>query len=180
MVYLYVCIWLHLAVSVRVTLSQMSTKNRPLGDCAPITSGDLGSSAELATGGLVSQNLDGAFQARVRILKFTVLCQVSGLRRQTVGSVSVLVRYQCRSGVCGSSTTETRTEQFDFECTEEGVYDVDSSRKESPISNFQTPLSDRCGACVDPQVSASPNVNPVTHCAGIANSYSNIRKGGSL
>lgn len=128
---------------------------------------------------------------QVQVLRFHVVCDSSGLLRNTSSSVSVVVNFLCRGPTCrGGGPNETivnSTEQFQFNCVtvivggvsvegeilggreafafERGRF-LGSFRRVEPVASFSTAREDRCGLCVDPAVDIGRAADNETHCMG--------------
>ena len=153
--------------------------------CPLITTSDLGSITELSTDGLVSLGLAPPGQTVVNIealiLNYTIVCDASGIRKDTSSYVSVVVQLQCNFpggtgalAVCDGSTILTR--QYQFQCIDRSgqlvwAASVSGSpmfvQTENPTATLDTPLADRCRRCIDDQQEATNNnINDTTHCDG--------------
>ena len=120
----------------------------------------------------------------VRIISFWEVCEVPGLRRDTISSISMMIRYKCIGAVsigC-TSTSRNRREQFSFDCvirnngmgpasfyppTSIGVVRTLQPYNGQPWP--QGPQEDSCGLCLNPTLSHVPGIfvgaDPVTFCA---------------
>ena len=96
------------------------------GSCPSITVNDLGSSTAFSSNGLVSlaARPDSGVTGDgipIRIMNYHIVCEASGMSRNTSSFVSVLVQYQCISSggtgtlaVCDGTIMVTR--QYQFSC----------------------------------------------------------------
>ena len=121
-------------------------------ECAPLTVQDLGSTTEFSRDGLIARSIifDAAIvRIPIRILNYKILCEATGILRNTASSVSVLVEFQCEGlGASRSCDRRTRiTRQFQFGCSRSrNVFDFESSDPVniSPIATFDTELDTSC------------------------------------
>ena len=134
--------------------------------------------AALSTEGLLSEALlDGDTPSgtgpRVGIFDTQIVCTAAGRMRGTIGSISVVVSFAA-VGVPGAPQPGdllNLTEQFQFDCTADDVFDdniVDGDIRSSSGASLGTVRDDRCGQCVDPNSVSSPldQADPDTHCLG--------------
>ena len=128
--------------------------------------------AALSTDGLLSEAIAPGSSPRVGIIDTQIVCTAAGLMRDTIGSVSVVVRFLA-DGVPGVPTGVllNLTEQFQFDCTANHVFDdntVDGETRSSSGASLDTVRDDQCGQCVDPNSVSSPldQADPDTHCLG--------------
>ena len=133
--------------------------------------------AALSSTGLVSESLvtgdtPSGTGPRVGILDTQIVCTAAGRMRGTIGSVSVVVSFLADGvpGVPGGTLLNT-TEQFQFDCTADNVFDdniVDGDIRSSSGASLDTVRDDQCGQCVDPNSVSSPldQADPNTHCLG--------------
>ena len=143
--------------------------------CSPINIDDLGNATDFSTDGLISSAVPPAGETAnsvpVRILDYRIVCDASGINRNTSSSVSVLVRFQCifNSGTgsladCDGTTMLTR--QYQFRCGPQNLW-VDALndlfvQTLIPNATFTTPLDNQCRRCVDDLQPS--NSDPTTHC----------------
>ena len=130
-------------------------------------------------GGLITRALtsfdpgpdEGPF---IGILRSQVVCTAAGTEQGKIGSVSVVVNYLCsEQPFCQG--VENRTEQFQFDCTEDNTWDpriVEGFVRSVTGASFDTTPSDMCGQCLDPGSILNPNdplvviTDPDNHCTG--------------
>ena len=152
--------------------------------CPSITVNDLGSTTNFSSAGLVplaarlsqEASVDGI---PVRIMDYHVVCDASGMSRNTSSFVSVLVQFQCSFpggtgtlAVCDGTAMITRQYQFSCALGENGRNEWDNNisgnnlfvQTLNPTATFMTPLDNQCRRCIDDQQSTSPNIDPTTHC----------------
>ena len=135
---------------------------------------------DFSTDGLFPKSVRSDGDIPVRIIAYHIVCDASGMSRNSSSFVSVLVQFQCNfpSGTgtladCDSTTTVTR--QYQFSC----VSDLSGQNAEwndivsgnnlfvqtlNPTATFMTPLDNQCRRCIDDKQSANPNINDTTHC----------------
>ena len=149
--------------------------------CPSITVHDLGSTTDFSTDGLVPKVVRSDGDIPVRIIAYHIVCDASGMSRNTSSFVSVLVQFQCNfpSGAgtladCDGTTTVTR--QYQFSCVsaqnDRGDHEWNDIISGSdlfvqtlnPTTTFMTPLDNQCRRCIDDEQSTNPNINPTTHC----------------
>ena len=142
--------------------------------CPPLTSANLGSMFSLSTNGLLARSLFPA-DARgilvpVKINSYSILCDASGIRRNTSSYVSVLVQFQCSfpSGTgslaqCDGMTNITR--QYQYRCSTSNMW-VNGGVVETlnPSATFQTEPNNQCRLCDDPMAFPGSPIDQVTHC----------------
>ena len=155
-------------------------RRRLRGSCSPITVNDLGSIKNFSNNGLVPlaarPSGDGI---PVRIIDYHVVCDASGMSRNTSSFVSVLVQFQCNLpggtgtlAVCDGTIMVTR--QYQFSCIENqnGQNEWNSIISGNDLfvltlnqtATFMTPRDNQCRRCIDDQQSSNSNINPTTHC----------------
>lgn len=155
------------------------------GSCPPIQITDLGSTEQLSFSGLLPLALrlragpSAGSAPEVRVIDFFVVCEAAGRTRDTVGSVSMVVMFECRGEACIGTSSENpvvnSTEQIQLNCTleffEGGFVGGDNYltgvfsgilRTTNPNATFDTPPNDRCGFCVDPTTGVPSDLK--THC----------------
>ena len=145
--------------------------------CPSITVNDLGSTTVFSKNGLIPLAAyptvgvpDGI---PIRIITYHIVCEASGMSRNTHSFVSVLVQFQCDfpSGTgtladCDSTTMVTR--QYQFSCNS-GEWNAVIGGSDSfvqtlnPTATFMTPFDNQCRRCIDDQQSHNP-IDPTTHC----------------
>ena len=158
-----------------LTLVYFANAAQTPGSCPPITVNDLGNNTDFSTDGLVPKVVRPDGGIPVRIISYHIVCEASGMSRNTSSFVSVLVRFQCnlRSGapgilaVCNSTTMVTR--QYQFSCIV-GQWNAVISGDDLHVqtltatATFMTPLDNQCRRCIDDQHITNPNIDPTTHC----------------
>ena len=110
-----------------LTLSLVYFANaQTLSSCPSITVNDLGSTTPFSSNGLVSLAARPVSRVTgdgipVRIVDYHIVCEASGMSRNTSSFVSVLVQFQCNFpggtdtlAVCDGTTMVTR--QYQFSC----------------------------------------------------------------
>ena len=136
-----------------------------LSSCPPITVGDLGSTTDFSTDGLLPAAVrpPGEVVERipVRIINYYIVCDASGMSRDTSSFASVLVQFQCNfpSGTntladCDGTTMLTR--QYQFSCSGNAWDDSIAGddlfvQTLNPSATFVTPLDNQCRRCIDDQ-----------------------------
>ena len=170
--------------------SQKTDLRSPVGSCPSVEVSDLGSTTSLSTDGIVSAaflSADGSDPPMVQILRHSVVCEVAGRLKNTVGQISVLVEYQCLGPSCpgynfsqpSNNIILNVTSQFQVQCRGTDMFlssyggvisgGGGNTRVDNAAANFTTTIDRQCGACVDPATGAVGNVNndPVTFCGGM-------------
>jgi len=110
----------------------------------------------------------------IKVYRARTVCAASGLERNTISSISLLVDYECVSGVrceaVGVPLNSRRTDQFQFSCTGTNYSAISTSLNGSAITlegdvevNFTTVADTECGICGDSPVFGSTTD---THCLG--------------
>ena len=148
--------------------------------CTTITAEDLGNTTMFSDQGLIPQALvtSGDSQPPVPVLirNYRVLCDVSGINRNTSSSVSVLVEFQCDfpsgSGTlaaCDGNTVLTRQYQLSCSGQNQWITEVAGSatfvQTVNPTATFSTPPDNQCRLCIDERQSpAVSDHDPDTHC----------------
>ncbi len=155
------------------------------GSCPPITMEDLGNTETLSESGLLAGALEEieVGTSAVRVRSFHIVCESSGLLRNTTRSVSLLVNFDCMGLTCrrGGNQNEVvnLTEQFQFNCTasffeggggaafhyESGLFSG-TFRRVDPVAGFDTAREERCGMCLDPAVDVGLPADNESHCIG--------------
>ena len=149
--------------------------------CPSITVNDLGSTTDFSTDGLLPSALQisDAISNKipVRIIDYRLVCDASGMNRDTSSFVSVMVQFQCNLhvgaagtlAVCDGNINVTR--QYQFSCISDEWNDIISGsnlfiQTLNPTATFMTPLDNQCRRCIDDQQpqSTNPNIDPTTHC----------------
>ena len=149
-----------------------------LSSCPPITAGDLGSTTDFSTDGLLPMAVRPPGEAvdpiPVRIINYHVVCDTSGTDRNTSSFVSVLVQFQCNypSGtgnlaVCDGNINVTR--QYQFSCSGNAWDDSIAGddlfvQTLNPSATFATPLDNQCRRCIDDQQRPTAPIDDDTHC----------------
>ena len=108
----------------------------------------------------------------IRIVAVNRVCEASGLTRDSLGSISVIVQYECLDTQCGG-TGNVFIDQYRLDCIEtngvasfSGVTsgDIRTGAVYGVVGNLTTPLMDQCGRCVLP--SGLFMSDPATYCLG--------------
>ena len=110
---------------------------------------------------------DGDSRPTVDISGMMVVCESTGLLRNTINSFSVIVSYNC-TGITGCDGT-LRTEQFQYDCNSDDTFAEalilgGDLRTQSPSGTLMTPLNVECGRCVESGGDVPSNMDD--HCAG--------------
>ena len=151
--------------------------------CSPITINDLGSTISFSSDGLIAVGIVPSGEVvptiPVRIVNYMIVCDASGLRRDTSSYVSVVVQFQCNFSstnptltVCNGNTIVTR--QYQFQCIDQNGQPVWAAmvggstffvQTLDPTATLSTPLINQCRRCIDDQQPpSSPNIDATTHC----------------
>ena len=154
--------------------SQAPTPRSNVGSCSPITASSLGSNTTLTTMGLVAATTDqsnsGSDVSQVRILDSQLVCEAAGLRRDTISSFSVVVRFQCQGAFCGTADAGapgTITRYLSLDCNQDNTFTMTSVQRGDEITfpmvanPLNISLNNRCGECT--QLARNPN-----YCAGMS------------
>ena len=165
-----VCFRLSLSISCICMVNAQS--------CSPITDGDLGSTTNFSSSGLVPRAVRPPREAieriPVRIMNYTIVCDAPGMSRDTSSFVSVLVQFQCDypSGTntladCDGTTMLTR--QYQFSCSgntwDDSIAGDDLFVQTlNPSATFATPLDNQCRRCIDDQQRPAALIDVDTHC----------------
>ena len=158
----------------------MNPEQGVLGDLIDkcITATDLGSTTDFSSSGLVPRAATPSGEAvdpiPVRIIDYHVVCDTSGMNRNTSSFVSVVVQLQCNftGGIgtladCDGTTILTR--QYQFSCSGNAWADSIAGddlfvQTLSPTATFMTPLDNQCRRCIDDQQRPTAPIDPTTHC----------------
>ena len=111
----------------------------------------------------------------VRIVDYHIVCDASGMNRNTSFFVSLLVQFQCNfpseaNTLADCDGTTMLTRQYQFSCTDSGEWVAVISGRDlfvhmlNPTATFMTPLDNQCWRCIDDQQSTNPNIDDTTHC----------------
>ena len=149
--------------------------------CPTIALDDLGSTSNFSDQGLIHLALvtsgDSQEPVPVFIHNYRVLCDVSGINRNTSSSISVLVEFQCDfpsgSGTlaaCDGNTMLTR--QYQLSCGDQNQWSTIVAGSATfvqtvdPTATFSTTPKNQCRLCIDErQLPESTLVHdPDTHC----------------
>ena len=149
-----------------------------IGSCEKLMKDDFGRSDTFSADGIVAEILqeDGMTAGQVRIDGFKIVCEVAGLMRGTISSISVIIAYQYTNTSLMSSPLN-RTEQFQMDCVN-GLNDNTASfsppmillgggvRTLEPNGTLETQLNEKCGICADPAIipDIDNTVEIDTHC----------------
>ncbi len=112
---------------------------------------------------------DGLNQPTIRVLKVNFVCESPGLVKDTLGSFSAVVLYEC-SGLDAqncSTTPVNLTDQFQTACDQGNTFSGPSSglaRTINPLATLDTPLNPNCSICAEP--GGVVGTDPVNHCQG--------------
>ena len=162
-----------------LTMSFVYFANAQTLSCPPITVNDLGSTTNFSIDGLVPAAVtppgESVVHIPVRIIAYHIVCDASGMSRNTSFFVSVLVQFQCSfPGGTGSLAdcdgTTMLTRQYQFSCIASGGWVAIISGNNlfvqtlNPTATFMTPLDNQCWRCIDDQQSTNPNIDDTTHC----------------
>ena len=169
-------VWFGLSLSI-ACLCVANAQSLPR-SCPSITVGDLGSTTDFSTDGLVPLAATPAGEnvnsIPVRIMDYTIVCDASGMNRSTSTFVSVVVQFQCdfpggtnTLADCDRATMFIR--QYQFSCISGGWSAVISGndlfiQTLNPTATLMTPLDNQCRRCIDDQQNTNPNINDTTHC----------------
>ena len=145
-----------------------------IGSCEKLMKGDFGRSDTFSAEGIVAEILqEDGMTAQVRIDGFKIVCEVAGLMRGTISSISVIIAYQSYRNA--SLVPLNRTEQFQMDC----VIGLDGNtasfsppmilfgggvRTLEPNGTLETQLNEKCGICADPAIIPDNAVEMDTHC----------------
>ena len=161
-----------LLLTVSVAHSQTPTPRSNVGSCPPVTS-SLGSNMTLTTMGLVSASIDQGNSASdvslVRILDSQLVCEAAGLRRDTISSFSVVVRFECQGIFCGTADAGAGsfTRYLSLDCNQDDTFTMTSVQRGDELTlpmvanPLNISLNNRCGECT--QLARNPN-----YCAGMS------------
>lgn len=141
--------------------------------CSRLTVANLGSTTAFSDYGLLSRSLVAGRTHHppvpVKINNHKILCDATGMRRETSSYVSVLVQFQCNfSGStailanCNGITNITR--QYHYRCSDSNVWVDESFETENPNATFHTELADHCRSCHDPREHPTEPIDQNTHC----------------
>ena len=91
----------------------------------------------------------------IRIMAVNRVCEASGLTRDSLSSISVIVQYECLDTQCGGMGN-VFIDQYRLDCIEtdgvasfSGVTSGDiRTATAGVVGNLTTPLMDQCGRCV--------------------------------
>ena len=107
----------------------------------------------------------------IRIVAVNRVCEASGLTRDSLGSISVIVQYECLDTQCGGMNS-VFIDQYRLDCIETNgvasfsgvtIGDIRTAAY-GVVGNLTTPLMDQCGRCVLP--SGLFMSDPATYCLG--------------
>ena len=147
-----------------------------IGSCEKLVKDDFGRSDTFSADGIVAEILqeDGMTSTvQVRIDGFKIVCEVAGLMKGTISSISVIIAYQYNTSLMSSPLN--RTEQFQMDCVTSlngntasfsppmillggGVHTLE------PNGTLETQLNEKCGICADPVIIPNNRVEIDTHC----------------
>ena len=146
--------------------------------CSPITVNDLGNTTDFSTDGLLPRAVrppgEAVERIPVRIINYYIVCDASGMSRDTSSFASVLVQFQCNfpSGTntladCDGTTMLTR--QYQFSCSGNAWDDSIAGddlfvQTLNPSATFATPLDNQCRRCIDDQQRSAASIDDDTHC----------------
>ena len=106
----------------------------------------------------------------MQILDYRIVCEAAGLRRGTISSFSVVVKYECQGIFCGTANLDNPgsfTRYLSLDCNQDNTYTMTSIQRgaELTLPTVANPLNislnNRCGECT--QVARNPN-----YCAGMS------------
>ena len=126
--------------------------------------------------GIVARNFgtgdEGGTLQTVRIVAVNVVCEASGLTRDSLSSISAIVEYECLDNGCGGMNM-IFTDQYRLDCIEDsgvasfsGVTsgNVRTAAADGVVGNLTTPLDVQCSQCVFP--TALRPSDPASYCLG--------------
>ena len=152
-------------------------------DCPLIQRNELGNSQSASMAGLIADTLVafiGQPPARplVQVLGYNIVCQTTGMQRDTFRSVSVVANYTCDGISWPFCNSMPLLSQFEFGCGtgDEWVAAVDGSAEgiftEISDGDLSTPLRTDCGVCIGPvRTTFSSITNNTNHCGGNLSAY---------
>ena len=127
--------------------------------CPSFAIADLGNTAELSTEGLLAGSLITAGESRsrvpVKVNNYRILCDASGIRRDTSSYVSVLVEFQCSfAGGSGNLAdcdgVANITRQYNYRCSDSDEWENGGVVETlNPNATFQTEPTNQCSVCGD-------------------------------
>jgi hypothetical protein len=128
------------------------------------THGGIAASFEAVDGG-------GRELQLVRIIDFSVVCESSGIVRDSISSISLVVNFECVGTICGNEVSN-RTEQFQYDCLANTTLPKPNKslgrrvRSLSTTATLMTTPMVACGDCSE-EVVDEMVPDPVTHCVGM-------------
>ena len=176
-----------LTVSVMTSIHSHATlSSSSVGSCSPVQKSDLGGFFPSIEGIVPAtfKSANGSGAPHVQIIKYHTVCEVPGRMKNTVGHLSVLVKYLCFGSNCpqngGTSTNpQAVISQFQIQChadtntflSSSGIASSirGSTRVDHATADFSIANDTQCGACVDPATGTSGDQNndPDTFCGGM-------------
>ena len=155
-------------------------------DCPLLQGSELGNSQNANMAGLIADTLvttvsQPPARPSVQVLGYNIVCQTTGMQRNTFRSVSVVVNYTC-DGISWAFCDGTPLlSQFEFECGTgnawipgEGGSTVGAFTEISD-GDLSTPLRADCGTCISPLRTLFGSItNNSNHCGGNPSACSNV------
>ena len=172
-----IALFLFTSAILRVAHLQTPTLRSGVASCERPSLDDFGSmDATGSNEGIVSGFFGGGDAGivdpqTIRIMAVNRVCEASGLTRDSLGSISVIVQYECLDSQCGGRGS-TFIDQYRLDCIEtdgvasfSGVTNGDIRTVAAEVvGNLTTPLMNQCGRCVLP--SGLFMSDPATYCLG--------------
>ena len=146
--------------------------------CPLIQGNELRNSQSASMAGLIADTLVaivGQPPARplVQVFGYNIVCQTTGMQRNTFRYVSVVANYTCDGISWNFCNSTPLLSQFEFGCGtgNEWVATVDGSTggifTEISDGDLSTPLRTDCGVCISPARNAFISItNNPNHCGG--------------
>ena len=147
-------------------------------DCPLLQESELGNSQNASMAGLIADALVttvGQPPARplVQVLGYNIVCQATGMQRNTFRSVSVVVNYTCDGVSWAFCDGMPLLSQFEFGCGNGNAWiaglggTADNIFTEMSDGDLSTPLRTDCGVCISPLRSGFGSItNNSNHCGG--------------
>lgn len=178
-----------LFVTLRVVHLQQTDERPRIGSCPRPTVDDLGRRDMLSREGLVAlsyvTNIEFDIYVppenlpEVRIFAYAIVCEASGLIRDSISSFSVVVDHECRGMWCGDDPDSRRIEQYQYDCVANQYqcaaigtffppHKVGNRAVRSAKANLTIPSTLEnvtCGECSAETINGL-DPDPDTHCVG--------------